>query len=87
MKYTRLDLYNKAATPFSISNEFQDIAQVEDAIEDGKNAADIADRLLNQTDNFLKIIEVDRETDEYIRLRLTANMCNNIYYLKIWKAK
>lgn len=85
MRYKTFKLYSPKDIAFSISCDFEDVTQVEDAIEDATNIDELVFNLRFHTDNHLKTIEPDRETDEYVRLKLTENMCNNIKYLKIYK--
>lgn len=84
MRYSDVILKSERGILFSLSNEFPDEFQLTDAIEDAKDANDLLNRL-RKIDSYIKEFSLSRETDAYIRYKLIANMCNNEYYLIIYK--
>lgn len=84
MKYTNIDLINRERRSFAISNEFPDVIALTDAIEDAKDSEDLLEKLKGIT-SYIKTFSLDRVTDTYIRYKLIAHMCDNEYFLIVYK--
>lgn len=84
MNYSRIDLRTAAGIPLSLSNEFPNVHDVYDAVEDANDANDLVKRLTNM-ESYLKSITLERDSETTIRLKCIANMCNNVSYLTIKK--
>lgn len=81
MKYTRIRLYTSRGYNEALSNLWStgkcSIVELEDAVEDAKNAKDLLMRLCRM--NLLRSILFDRETDTKIRFKCTDCMGNKSY--------
>ena len=84
MNYKSVILTDKNRTNFALSNEFPNTFELTDAIEDAKNVKDLLVKL-PRIKSYIKSFSLDRETDTYIRINCIAYMCNNHYYLLIYK--
>ena len=84
MEYKDVRLIDSSKTLFSLANEFPDVLRLTDAIEDAKDSEDLLSRL-KTIPSYIKEFSLDRETPEYIRYKLVARMCDNIYYLVVYK--
>ena len=84
MKYKSIYLTTPAGIPLALSNEFPNVENVYDAVEDSKDGTELISRL-KTIKSYIKKFELDRENDVKIRLKLTCNMCDNIDYLTIYK--
>ena len=84
MKYKSIYLTTPAGISLALSNEFPNVEDVYDAVEDSKDGTDLVSRLKN-IKSYIKKFELDRENDIKVRIKLTCNMCNNIDYLTILK--
>lgn len=84
MKFERIYLTDSNRTPFALSNEFPDTFALADTIEDSKDAAELV-RKLPSINSYIKKFSLDRETEDYIRIKCIAHMCDNEYILVIKK--
>ena len=80
MKKARL--YNSHNISYAWSNICDNVADIEDAIEDATNSRELVKNVnaVCRTSRF----SVDRETDEYVRLIATDTL-GNITYIKAYK--
>ena len=86
MNYKDVRLINESRISFSLSCEFPNTFDLTDAIEDSKNSEDLLYRLRG-IESYIKKFSLDRETETYIRYKLIANMCDNVYYLMVYKGE
>ena len=84
MNYKNVSLTSRGGTPFALSNEFPETTELTDAIEDAKDEYDLVNRL-KKINSYIKTFTVERVTENYIRIKCIAYMCNNEYLLIIYK--
>ena len=84
MKYSDVCLMTKNRLPLDLQCAFANSFDLTDAIEDANDANDLLEKLKN-IENYNKTIELDRETDTYIRY-MAIDRCDNVHYLIIYKA-
>ena len=84
MNYKNVRLSGRDGTPFALSNEFPKTTELTDAIEDAKDENDLVKRLKGIY-SYIKTFTVERVTENYIRIKCIANMCDNEYLLIIYK--
>ena len=86
MTYTNIRLFTANGIPEALSNLWYGIdcsvVEIQDAIEDAKNAADLLRRI--QKMKLLKKVALDRETEQKVRFK-TADCWGNTSYLEIRK--
>ena len=73
--------FNKSNIPLAWSNDFDNVMDVYDAIEDATSARELV-KNVNSVARFLRF-SIDRETSEYVRL-VARDGCGNIRYIKAW---
>ena len=84
MEHKSIYLTTPAGILLALSNDFPNVEDVYDAVEDSKDGTELVSRLKN-TKSYIKKFELDRENDVKIRVKATCNMCNNIHYLTVYK--
>lgn len=81
MKYTKIHLYTSSGYAESLSNLFPmndcSIVELEDAVEDAKDAEDLLMRLRRM--KLLRVFMIDRVTDTKIRFKGKDDMGNTSY--------
>ena len=81
MKYTKIHLYTSSGYTESLSNLFPmndcSIVELEDAVEDAKDAEDLLMRLRRM--KLLRVFLIDRVTDTKIRFKSKDGMGNTSY--------
>ena len=86
MTYTNIRLFTANGIPEALSNLWYgtdcSVVEIQDAIEDAKNAADLLRRI--QKMKLLRKVALDRETEQKVRLK-TTDCWGNISYLEIRK--
>ena len=86
MTYTNIRLFTANGIPEALSNLWYGIdcsvVEIQDAIEDAKNAADLLRRI--QKMKLLKKVALDRETEQKVRFK-TTDCWGNTSYLEIRK--
>lgn len=82
MQYSNVKLITPNGVNCALSNEFTNVTQVTDAIEDSKDANELLEKL-RKTKNYCKTITLDRTRSNYIRYKLISNLCANVSYLII----
>ena len=86
MTYTKINLYLDSGIPEALSNLWYgtdcSVVEVQEAIDDAKNAADLLRRI--QKMKLLKKVALDRETEQKVRFK-TADCWGNTSYLEIRK--
>ena len=73
--------FNKSNIPLAWSNDFDNVMDVYDAIEDSTSAKELV-KNVNSVARFLTF-SIDRETSEYVRL-IAKDGWGNIRYIKAW---
>lgn len=73
--------FNKSSIPLAWSNDFDNVMDVYDAIEDATSAKELV-KNVNSVARFLRF-SIDRETSEYVRL-IAKDGWGNIRYIKAW---
>ena len=73
--------FNKSNIPLAWSNNFDNVEDLHDAIEDSTNAIELV-KNVNSVARFLTF-SIDRETSEYVRL-ISRDYLGNIRYIKAW---
>ena len=86
MTYTNIRLFTANGIPEALSNLWYgtdcSVVEIQDAIEDAKNAADLLRRI--QKMKLLRKVALDRETEQKVRFK-TTDCWGNKSYLKIRK--
>lgn len=86
MTYTNIRLFTANGIPAALSNLWYgtdcSVVEIQDAIEDAKNAADLLRRI--QKMKLLRKVALDRETEQKVRFK-TTDCWGNISYLEIRK--
>ena len=86
MTYTNIRLFTANGIPEALSNLWYStdcsVVEIQDAIEDAKNAADLLRRI--QKMKLLRKVALDRETEQKVRFK-TTDCWGNISYLEIRK--
>lgn len=86
MTYTNIRLFTANGIPEALSNLWYgadcSVVEIQDAIEDVKNAADLLRRI--QKMKLLKKVALDRETEQRVRFK-TTDCWGNTSYLEIRK--
>ena len=86
MTYTNIRLFTANGIPEALSNLLYgtdcSVVEIQDAIEDAKNAADLLRRI--QKMKLLRKVALDRETEQKVRFK-TTDCWGNISYLEIRK--
>lgn len=86
MTYTNIRLFTANGIPEALSNLWYgtdcSVVEIQDAIEDAKNAADLLRRI--QKMKLLRKAALDRETEQKVRFK-TTDCWGNISYLEIRK--
>lgn len=86
MTYTNIRLFTANGIPEILSNLWYgtdcSVVEIQDAIEDAKNAADLLRRI--QKMKLLRKVALDRETEQKVRFK-TTDCWGNISYLEIRK--
>lgn len=86
MTYTNIRLFTANGIPEALSNLWCgtdcSVVEIQDAIEDAKNAADLLRRI--QKMKLLRKVALDRETEQKVRFK-TTDCWGNISYLEIRK--
>ena len=86
MTYTNIRLFTANGIPEALSNLWYgtdcSVVEIQDAIEDAKNAADLLRRI--QKMKLLKKVALDRETEQRVWFK-TTDCWGNISYLEIRK--
>lgn len=86
MTYTNIRLFTANGIPEALSNLWYgtdcSVVEIQDAIEDAKNAADLLRRI--QKMKLLRKVALDRETGQKVRFK-TTDCWGNISYLEIRK--
>ena len=73
--------FNASNIPLAWSNDFDNVMDVYDAIEDATSARELV-KNVNRVARFLRF-SIDRETSEYVRL-IARDGWGNIRYIKAW---
>lgn len=73
--------FNKSNILLAWSNDFDNVEDLHDAIEDSTNARELV-KNVNSVARFLRF-SIDRETSEYVRL-VAKDCWGNIRYIKAW---
>lgn len=84
MNYMGIRLRTESGIDLALSNEFKNVFEVEDAVEDSIDGKDLLKKL-KRTNNYLKSIILERETEDLIRFKCISIMCDNVSYLVINK--
>jgi len=79
MEYRSISFTTPTGVPLALSNKFDNVYYVYDAVEDATDGKDLLARIGKVTRSFVKIT-LDRETDKVIRLR-AVDYCDNVEYL------
>lgn len=86
MTYTNIRLFTANGISEALSNLWYgtdcSVVEIQDAIEDAKNAADLLRRI--QKMKLLRKVALDRETEQKVRFK-TTDCWGNISYLEIRK--
>lgn len=86
MTYTNIRLFTANGIPEALSNLWYgtdcSVVEIQDAIEDAENAADLLRRI--QKMKLLRKVALDRETEQKVRFK-TTDCWGNISYLEIRK--
>lgn len=86
MTYTNIRLFTANGIPEALSNLWYgtdcSVVEIQDAIEDAENAADLLRRI--QKMKLLKKVALDRETEQRVRFK-TTDCWENTSYLEIHK--
>lgn len=86
MTYTNIRLFTANGIPEALSNLWYgtdcSVVEIQDAIEDAENAADLLRRI--QRMKLLRKVALDRETEQKVRFK-TTDCWGNISYLEIRK--
>jgi hypothetical protein len=86
MTYTNIRLFTANGIPEALSNLWYgtdcSVVEIQDAIEDAKNAADLLRRI--QKMKLQRKVALDRETEQKVRFKIT-DCWGNISYLEIRK--
>ena len=86
MTYTNIRLFTANGIPEALNNLWYgtdcSVVEIQDAIEDAKNAADLLRRI--QKMKLLRKVALDRETEQKVRFK-TTDCWGNISYLEIRK--
>lgn len=86
MTYTNIRPFTANGIPEALSNLWYgtdcSVVEIQDAIEDAKNAADLLRRI--QKMKLLRKVALDRETEQKVRFK-TTDCWGNISYLEIRK--
>lgn len=86
MTYTNIRLFTANGIPEALSNLWYgtdcSVVEIQDAIEDAKNAADLLQRI--QKMKLLRKVALDRETEQKVRFK-TTDCWGNTSYLEIRK--
>lgn len=86
MTYTNIRLFTANGIPEALSNLWYgtdcSVVEIQDAIEDAKNAADLLRRI--QKMKLLRKVALDRKTEQKVRFK-TTDCWGNISYLEIRK--
>lgn len=86
MTYTNIRLFTANGIPEALSHLWYgtdcSVVEIQDAIEDAKNAADLLRRI--QKMKLLKKVALDRETEQKVRFK-TTDCWGNTSYLEIRK--
>lgn len=86
MTYTNIRLFTANGIPEALSNLWYgtdcSVVEIQDAIEDAKNAADLLRRI--QKMKLLRKVALDREAEQKVRFK-TTDCWGNISYLEIRK--
>lgn len=86
MTYTNIRLFTANGIPEALSNLWYgtdcSVVEIQDAIEDAENAADLLRRI--QKMKLLKKVALDRETEQKVRFK-TTDCWGNTSYLEIRK--
>lgn len=86
MTYTNIRLFTANGIPEALSNLWYgtdcSVVEIQDAIEDAKNAADLLRRI--QKMKLLRKVALDREIEQKVRFK-TTDCWGNISYLEIRK--
>lgn len=86
MTYMNIRLFTANGIPEALSNLWYgtdcSVVEIQDAIEDAKNAADLLRRI--QKMKLLRKVALDRETEQKVRFK-TTDCWGNISYLEIRK--
>ena len=73
--------FNKSNILLAWSNDFDNVEDLHDAIEDSTNARELV-KNVNSVATYLRF-SIDRETSEYVRL-IAKDVWGNIRYIKAW---
>lgn len=79
MEYKSISLTTPTGVPLALSNKFDNVYYVYDAVEDAVDGKDLLARISRVTRSFTEI-KLDRETAKVIRLR-AVDLCDNVEYL------
>ena len=86
MTYTNIRLFTANGIPEALSNLWYgtdcSVVEIQDAIEDAENAADLLRRI--QKMKLLRKVALDRETEQKVRFK-TTDCWGNTSYLEIHK--
>ena len=86
MTYTNIRLFTANGIPEALSNLWYgtdcSVIEIQDAIEDAENAADLLRRI--QKMKLLRKVALDRETEQRVRFK-TTDCWGNTSYLEIRK--
>ena len=86
MTYTNIRLFTANGIPEALSNLWYgtdcSVVEIQDAIEDAENAADLLRRI--QKMKLLRKVALDRETEQKVRFK-TTDCWENTSYLEILK--
>lgn len=86
MTYTNIRLFTANGIPEALSNLWYgtdcSVVEIQDAIEDAKNAADLLRRIRKM--KLLRKVALDRENEQKVRFK-TTDCWGNISYLEIRK--
>ena len=76
MDYKSISLYTPSGILLALCNEFPQVYQLQDAIEDSNSPEELETKLRSEVGSYAKQITLDRTTDKYIRYKLVDSFKN-----------
>ena len=79
----KISIVNKQGTPFSLSNEFDDVMEIREAVEDSNSIKELVEAV-TRLHKYNQHFEIVRDSPKYTRLS-TKDCWGNIHYLIAYK--